>query len=204
LLKTMHKKILFRNFLGALALSVAFWGCKTDDYDGLLNLDPAPAAAITFPQSVAAHGHPIQEDNAYIIRQSSLQSGNVTLDIKVAEGKQIQSVSIAAQRYRSPMTAPNFSPPVPADQNLRSPRAALSRTSAANIATNLAIGPANMVTFSMAVNNLPAVLTTSGSGTATTNLGALRVGDTIRFFVRATLTDNTVQRAIEARVVVVE
>jgi hypothetical protein len=200
----MHKKIFFRNILGALALSVAFWGCKKDDYDGLLNLDPAPAAAITFPQSVAAHGHPIQEDNAYIIRQAALQSGNVTLDIKVEEGKQIQSVSIAAQRYRSPITAPNFSPAVPADQNLRSPRAALNRTSAANIATNLVLGPANMVTFSMPVNNLPDVLTTSGSGTTTTNLGALRVGDTIRFFVRATLTDNTVHRAIEARVVVVE
>jgi hypothetical protein len=194
----MKNRKTYLNFLLALGLCVALGGCKKDDYDGLLNIDPAPAAALTFPQSVAAHGHPIQEDNAYIIRQSSLQSGNVTLDIKVPEGKQIQSISVAAQRYRAAITAPNFSPAVPADQNLRSPRAALNRTSAPNVATNLALGPANQVTFSMPVNNLPAVLTTSGSGTAITNLGPLRVGDTIRFFVRATLTDGTVHQAIES------
>lgn len=200
----MKNRIKFRKFILAMTLTVAFGGCKNDDYDGLLNLDPAPAAAITFPQAVAAHGHPIQEDNAFIIRQASLQSGNISLDIMVPEGKQIQSISVAAQRYRAPVTAPNFSPAVPSNQNLRSPRAVLNRASAPNIATNLVVGPANMVTFSIPVDNLPAILTTSGTGTATTDLGPLRVGDTVRFFVRATLTDNTVHQAIEARVVVVE
>ena len=198
-------KSFISSFIVVLVMGLTQIGCKDDELDGLLNVDPAPASAITFPQSNGgANGLAIVEDNAFIIRQASLKEGRVALEIKVPEGQQIMALSIAAQRYRAPITAPNFSPAVPSDQALRTPRASVSRTTTPNLVTNLNVPPANTVVYSFPVEEVPAILTTSGTEPNITNLGAVKVGDTFRFFVRATLTDGSVHRAMEARVVVVE
>lgn len=211
----MHRSIIYKiTFVVALGLSLA--SCRKDEFDGLLNVDPVPAAAITFPQSnFGSDGRAVMEDNVFIIRQRSVADGQVSVQLKVPEGQQITAVSAAIQRFRGTMPAVGVSPPIPslttvANQGLISPGiTAITRNTAVNYTPT--IEPGNLVTVSFPATQLPAVLQKE-------TLGPLRPvspvtpgqdnsplqGDVIRYFFRVTLADGSVHRAIEARVVVVE
>jgi hypothetical protein len=188
--------------LTVLLLSLVLLSCQNEEFDGLLNVDGPSAVAVTFPQSTGgANGLPLLEDNAYIIQQNSLASGNITVEIAVPEGQQIQSLSVTGQRFRGTVAAPNLSPTIPAGStaatstDLRAPAALINRNTAPNLGTNLPVTPGSKVTYTIPVNNLPAALTKS-------TLGAVQKGDAFRFFFRVKLADGSEQRAIEARVIV--
>ncbi|WP_299825066.1 hypothetical protein [uncultured Pontibacter sp.] len=187
----------------AAILFVAFAAssCEDDEFDGLLNVDPVPEAAVTFPQSVGANGFAQLDEGAFIIFQNAISTGAISVDVQVPEGKEITAVSVAAQRFRNgAATSPNISPTLPttttqAGLNARAPNAVINRNTAPNIAVNQPIGPGRTVTFTIPAGDLPAAITDEA-------LGPLQVNDVIRMFFRVTLADGTVQRAMEVRVVV--
>lgn len=181
-------------FAALLVLPLLMLGCKDDDFDGLQDIDPVPAAAITFPQSVQSNGVPLLEDNAYIIQQNSLQQGSITVQLSVPQGREISAVSVAAQRFRGTIPAGSVSPSIPSSATLRAPAANISRSTPPNLGTDIPVGPGNTVTFEIPLP-LPEVLTNA-------TLGELQAGDVIRFFFTVTLTDGSTHRAVEARVFV--
>lgn len=197
----MRLKNIFTQCAILLLISFATFSCKDDEFDGLLNVDPVPEAAITFPQSVGTNGFAQLDEGAFIIFQNSISSGNISVDVQVPQGKQITAVSVAAQRFRSgAATAPNISPTLPtgttqAALDARAPNAVINRNTAPNIAVNQAIGPGQTVTFTIPAGSLPAAITDDA-------LGPLQVNDVIRMFFRVTLADGTEHRAMEVRVVV--
>jgi hypothetical protein len=189
--------------LTVLLLSLVLLGCQKDEFDGLSNVDAAPSAAITFPESTGgANGLPILEDNAYIIKQNSIASGSVSVKIRVAGTEPIKSISVAGVRFRGPITAPSHSPAVPTGAEFRAPSSTFNRATAPNLGTNLAIGPGTEVTYTIPVNALPALLNKAGTAAAPVDLGAVKVGDAFRFFFRVKLANDTEHRAVEVRVVV--
>ncbi|ALI98036.1 hypothetical protein [Rufibacter tibetensis] len=169
--------------------------CENDEYDGLTDPDPIPAAAITFPQAAEANGVARMEDNAYIIKQNSIGAGQISVQLKVPEGRTIQELtSVTGQRYRNGTpTPPNFSPTVPTAAASLAPNS-VTRNTPGNLPTTLTGGPGNVVTYNISTANLPAVLSDA-------QLPTLAVGDVIRLFFRARV-DNSQQeqRAIEVRV----
>ncbi|WP_181305840.1 hypothetical protein [Rufibacter sp. XAAS-G3-1] len=184
-------------YLGFLSMAlVALSACENDEYDGLLNPDPAPAAAITFPQAVESNGVARMEDNAYIIKQNSIAAGQISVQLKVPEGRTIQELtSVTGQRFRNGTpTAPNYSPTVPTTAANLVPNAPIHLNTAGNLPTTLTGAPGNMVTYTISTANFPAVLTDA-------QMPTLAVGDVIRLFFRVRV-DNTTQeqRAIEVRV----
>ncbi|RNI31089.1 hypothetical protein [Rufibacter latericius] len=193
----MKIKKLFLSLLSIMLL--AFSACENDEYDGLVNPDPIPSAAITFPQSVESNGVARLEDNAYIIKQNSIAQGQISVQIKVPEGRTIQELTrVTGQRFRSPApVAPNYSPTLPsgatAAANL-APNSPISRNTAGNLPTTITGAPGNMVTYNISTTDVPAVL-------ADAEMPTMAVGDVIRLFFRVKV-DNTEQeqRAIEVRV----
>ncbi|GGK66617.1 hypothetical protein ACD591_02700 [Rufibacter glacialis] len=184
-------------YLGLLSVALwAFSACEKDEYDGLTDPDPIPAAAITFPQSVEANGVARMEDNAYIIKQNSIAAGQISVQIKVPEGRTIQELtSVTGQRFRSPApTAPNYSPTVASTAANLAPNAPITRNTAGNLPTTLTGAPGNMVTYTLSLANLPAVLSDA-------QMPTVAVGDVIRLFFRVRV-DNTQQeqRPLEVRV----
>ncbi|KAA3439256.1 hypothetical protein [Rufibacter hautae] len=183
-------------------LSVALlWlsACENDEYDGLTDPDPIPSAAITFPQSVESNGVARIEDNAYIIKQNSIAAGQISVQIKVPEGRTIQELTrVTGQRFKNGTpVAPNFSPALPSGATAAAnqvPNAAISRNSAGNLPNTITGAPGNMVTYTISTTDFPAVLTDA-------EMPTVAVGDVIRLFFRVRV-DNTEQeqRAIEVRV----
>ncbi|WP_018477136.1 hypothetical protein [Pontibacter roseus] len=182
-------------------ICLTFISCEKDEFDGLLNTDPVPEAAITFPQAMGPNGFALLDENAFIIYQNAISAGSITVEIRVPEGKQITAVSAAAQRFRNgAATAPSISPTLPsgtspAALDARAPDAVISRNTAPNIAVNQAVTPGSTVTFTIPTNPPPAPLTDAA-------LTDLQVNDVIRLFFRVTLADGSVHRAMEVRVVV--
>ncbi|MCP2042209.1 hypothetical protein [Pontibacter sp. HSC-36F09] len=181
-------------------LCLTLISCEKDEFDGLLNIDPVPEAAITFPQSAGPNGQPLLDEGAFIIYQDAIANGSVSIEIRVPEGKQITSVAATAQRFRNgAATTPNISPTfttatTPAGLAARAPDAVITRNTAPNLPSQ-AVGPASTVTFTIPTNPLPAPLMDA-------ELSDLQVNDVIRFFFRVTLADGTEHRAMEVRVVV--
>ncbi|WP_210463869.1 hypothetical protein [Rufibacter roseolus] len=178
---------------------VAFSACENDEYDGLLNTDPLPSAAITFPQAVEANGEARIEDNAYIIKQNSIAQGQISVQIKVPEGRTIQELTrVTGQRFRNGTpVAPNYSPALPTGSTAAAnmaPNSAISRNTAGNLPNTITGGPGNTVTYTISTTDLPAVL-------ADAEMPTIAVGDVIRLFFRV-MVDNSPQeqRAIEVRV----
>ncbi|MEJ8802943.1 hypothetical protein [Pontibacter sp. H249] len=197
----MKLKNILLNCAILLLISFVASSCQDDEFDGLLNVDPVPEAAVTFPQSVGANGFPQLDENAFIIFQNSVSTGTISVDVQVPQGKQITAVSVAAQRFRNgAATAPNISPTLPtgttqAAVDARAPNAVINRNTAPNIAVDQPIGPGQTVTFTIPAADLPAAITDDA-------LGPLQVNDVIRMFFRVTLSDGSVHRAMEVRVVV--
>ena len=183
-----------------LALSVVLPACKDDEYDGLLNVDPYPANAVTFP-GATVNGFTLMDDNAFIINQNSLQQGN-TLVVKIKGGsnKQIRSVEAKAQRFRAPITWPNVSPTVNTAAGMRIPTT-FNRTIASNIPV-VDFTPANEVDFTINLAALPAALTNATLGAVATPVGETPSFDVFRFFFVVTYTDDTTVVSNEVRVVV--
>ncbi|MDO6389690.1 hypothetical protein Q4E40_06100 [Pontibacter sp. BT731] len=187
-------------YTALVTLCLTLISCEKDEFDGLTNTDPVPEAAITFPQSVGPNNQPLLDENAFLIYQNAIANGNISIEIRVPEGKQITSVVAAAQRFRNgAATAPNLSPTLPtattpAGLAARAPDAVITRNTAPNLPSQ-ALGPGNVVTFTIPANPLPAPLMDA-------ELTDLQVNDVIRFFFRVTLSDGTEHRAMEVRVIV--
>ncbi len=190
----MKMKKLYVSLL-SMAL-VAFSACENDDYDGLTDPDPIPAAAITFPQSVESNGVARMEDNAYIIKQNSIAAGEVTVQIKVPEGRTIQGLTrVTGQRYRAAAPVPpNYSPAPPTAAASLAPNTTITRNTAGNLPTTLTGAPGNMVTYTISTTDPPAVLTDA-------EMPTFAVGDVVRLFFRVQVDNSDQeQRAIEVRV----
>lgn len=197
----MKLKNILVKYAAAATVCLTLISCEKDDFDGLTNIDPVPAAAISFPQSVGANGVALLDENAFIIFQNAIAAGNISVEVRVPEGKQIASVSVAAQRFRNgAAVAPNVSPTLPTGTTpaalaTRAPNAVITRNTAPNLAVDQAVGPGSTITFTIPTNPLPAPLVDA-------ELTDLQVNDVIRMFFRVTLADGTVHRAMEVRVVV--
>lgn len=201
-------------YTAIVTLCLTLISCEKDDFDGLLNTDPVPEAAITFPQSVGPNGHPLLDENAFLIFQNAISSGNISVEVRVPDGKQITSISVAAQRFRNgAATPPNLSPTLPTgttntDRVKRAPATVITRNTAPNVAVNQAVTPGSTVTFTIPVNAIPDVLSNTtivqpdGTLAPGPPLGPLQVNDVIRMFFRVTLADGVEHRAMEVRVIV--
>jgi hypothetical protein len=181
-----------------IALSVMFtlFSCKNDTYDGLTIVDPVPAVAITFPQSMQSNGSPMIDQNAFIV-QNPIGGGQISLDIQVPQGKTIQSIkSVRGQRARGTYSATQvggfirLSPLAAA-----SSPATFNRLIAPNFGTNITTGvtiAGNKATwvlpFSSPLIPVPA------------NLGPIAVDNFFRFYVEVELTDGTTHLSQEVRV----
>ena len=200
-------------YTALVTLCLTLISCEKDDFDGLLNTDPVPEAAITFPQSAGPNGQALLDEGAFIIYQNAIANGGITVDVRVPEGKQITAISVAAQRFRNgAATAPNLSPTLPTgtsnvDRVKRAPSTVITRNTAPNVAVNQAVTPGSTVTFTIPANAIPDVLSNTtivqpdGTLAPGTPLGALQVNDVIRMFFRVTI-DGIEHRAMEVRVVV--
>ncbi|PKV66482.1 hypothetical protein [Pontibacter ramchanderi] len=194
-------------------LCLTLISCEKDDFDGLLNTDPVPEAAITFPQSVGPNGIPLLDESAFIVYQDAIANGNISVDVRVPEGKQITAISVAAQRFRNgAATQPNLSPTLPTgttnvDRVKRAPSVVITRNTAPNVAVNQAVTPGSTVTFTIPANAIPDVLSNTtivqpdGTLAPGPPLGPLQVNDVIRMFFRVRI-DGIEHRAMEVRVIV--
>jgi len=176
----------------AIAATLSLFSCKSDEFDGIQNVDPIPEYAITFPDADDGTGHAYIEDLSYIVFQNSIATGSVIVNVKVPDNKSIASVSISGQRYRGALIAPNK---VPTAGALRLPAPAFNRASPYNLGTDVT-GSGSTFAFTMDVANLPAVLRNA------TTLNAVAVNDTFRFFFLVKFTDGSSALSTEARVVV--
>jgi hypothetical protein len=196
----MRKTILQITLLlvaGVLALT----GCKDDAYDGLQDIDPVPANAVTFPDATQ-NGFTNMDDNAFIIFQNSVASGRVDVRIKGPDNKNITALEVKAQRFRGAIAAPNISPTVPggtAGLPARAP-GAFGRTAATLEKVN--VTPASEVTYSLNLNSLPAALTKPTLGAVQAPAGATPQYDVFRFFFVVTYDDGSTMVSNEVRVVV--
>lgn len=200
-------------YTAIVILCLTLAGCEKDEFDGLLNTDPVPEAAITFPQSVGPNNQPLLDENAFLIYQNAVADGNISVEIRVPEGKQITAISVAAQRFRNgAATAPNLSPTLPTgtlnvDRVKRAPSVVITRNTAPNIAVNQAVTPGSSVTFTIPGSAIPDALSNTtivqpdGTLAPGPPLGALQVNDVIRMFFRVTI-DGIEHRAMEVRVIV--
>lgn len=200
-------------YTALVTLCLTLISCEKDEFDGLLNVDPVPEAAITFPQSVGPNGQPLLDESAFIIYQSAIANGGISVDVRVPEGKQITAISVAAQRFRNgAATPPNLNPTLPtgttnADRVKRAPSAVITRNTAPNVAVNQAVTPGSTVTFTIPANAIPDVLSNTtivqpdGTLAPGPPLGPLQVNDVIRMFFRVTI-DGIEHRAMEVRVIV--
>jgi hypothetical protein len=180
-----------------LVLTAVLTGCK-DEYDGLLNVDPYPANAVTFPDATE-NGFVLMDDNAFIINQNSVANGRVTVQIKGPADKQIVSVEPRAQRFRGTIVWPNISPSVPTAAAQRAP-AAFSRTM-----TSLGVAsvtPGSEVTYAIDLGSLPASLTNATLGAVAAPSGTTPAYDVFRFYFLVRYSDNSSVLSNEVRVVV--
>ncbi len=195
------KKTILKITLFLVAGVLTLTGCKDDAYDGLQDIDPVPANAVTFPDATQ-NGFTYMDDNAFIIFQNSLAGGQVQVRIQGPASKNITSLQVRAQRFRAAITAPNISPSVPAGTAglpLRAP-GAFSRTSAALETVN--VTPASEVTYTINLNNLPAALTKPTLGPVKAPTSDAPQYDVFRFFFLVTYDDGSTAFSNEVRVVV--
>jgi hypothetical protein len=196
----MKKTILHITYF-LLAGTLTLTGCKDDAFDGLQDIDPVPANAVTFPDATV-NGFTYMDDNAFIINQSSVANGRVDVRIKGPANKNMTALEVKAQRFRGPITAPNISPTVPAGTAgaaLRAPNV-FSRTAATLEKVN--VEPAPEVTYSLNLSNLPAALTKPTLGAVQSPSGASPQYDVFRFFFIVTYDDGSSVVSNEVRVVV--
>ncbi len=195
------RKTILQISLFLVAGVLALTGCKDDAYDGLQDIDPVPANAVTFPDATQ-DGFTYMDDNAFIIFQNSVASGRVDVRIKGPANKNITTLEVKAQRFRAGIAAPNISPSVPAGTAGLPSRApgAFGRTAAALEKVN--VTPAPEVTYSLNLNSLPAALTKPTLGAVQAPGGATPQYDVFRFFFVVTYDDGSTMVSNEVRVVV--
>jgi hypothetical protein len=200
-----HKKVFYTNMkntmknisLLLLAGVLILAGCRSDEYDGLLNIDPVPANAVTFPDATV-NGFTLMDDNAFIINQNAAANGRVEVRIKGPSNKNITQLVVRGQRFRGAIAAPNISPTVPTAAASRAP-SAFSRTATAISTVN--VTPAPEVTYTLNLNSLPATLTGS-LGAVQVPADASQPFDVFRFFFTVTYDDGSSVVSNEVRVVV--
>ena len=184
-----------------LAGVLALTGCKDDAYDGLQDIDPVPANAVTFPDATQ-NGFTYMDDNAFIIFQNSVANGQVEVRMKGPANKNITGLEVKAQRFRGSIASPNISPTVPAGTAglpVRAP-GPFGRTAAP--LEKVVVTPASEVTYTIDLNNLPAALTKPTLGPVQAPTGQTPQYDVFRFFFVVTYDDGSSMVSNEVRVVV--
>jgi hypothetical protein len=179
-----------------LASILLLSGCKKDDYDGLNNIDPVPANAVTFPDATV-NGFTLMDDNAFIIEQNAVANGKVEVRIKGPSSKQITNLEVKAQRFRGTIVAPNVSPTAPTSADSRAP-SAFNRTIAP--LEKVAVTPSSEVVYSVNLSALPPALTKATLGPVAVPTNAQY--DVFRFYFIVTYDDGTSMVSNEVRVVV--
>ncbi len=193
-MKNTLKNISLLLLAGVLVLT----GCRSNEYDGLLNIDPVPANAVTFPDATV-NGFTLMDDNAFIINQNSVANGQVEVRIQGPGTKNITQLAVRAQRFRGTIAAPNLSPTVPTAAASRAP-SAFNRT--VPLLETVTVTPAPAVTYTLNLSSLPAPLTNTGLGAVATPSGADPQYDVFRFFFTVTYDDGSTMVSNEVRVVV--
>jgi|GEM_PF-2986616 len=195
------KKTILKITLFLVAGVLTLTGCKDDAYDGLQDIDPVPANAVTFPDATQ-NGFTYMDDNAFIIFQNSVAGGQVAVRIKGPANKNITALEVRAQRFRGAIAAPNISPSVPGGTAGLPSRApgGFSRTSTP--LEQVSVTPAPEVTYTINLNNLPAALTKPTLGNVQAPAADAPQYDVFRFFFLVTYDDGSTAFSNEVRVVV--
>jgi hypothetical protein len=185
-------------FLIAILFTSVLTACKDDEFDGLFNVDPMPANAVTFPDAQSGN-IVLMDDNAFIINQNSVASGQIQVRLKGPSSKQIVSVEPRAQRFRGSIIWPNVSPTVPTAAAQRAP-ATFNRSMASLGETS--ISAASEVTYSLDLSNLPASLMSATLTEVTAPVGENPVYEVFRFFFLVKYNDGSSILTNEVRVIV--